>query len=186
MSCRCDGECLLLGLRVILDSTRRHECEHPSSPIRNPSPIMRAHTQSRPCWAAMILTGTLAFNLLMGRRWPPTAEELAEAKQLCDELGLGDLLSRMPSGLMQVVGETGWQLSHGERSRLYLARALLKKRPSWWFSTKVLRHWTRKRLPNVSDASCRGHLPSLSLPICRGLSIYRASDELRVTKALYS
>lgn len=27
---------------------------------------------------------------------------------------------------MQVVGETGWQLSHGERSRLFVARALLQ------------------------------------------------------------
>ncbi len=27
---------------------------------------------------------------------------------------------------MQTVGETGWQLSHGERSRLYIARALLQ------------------------------------------------------------
>ena len=26
----------------------------------------------------------------------------------------------------QMVGETGWQLSHGERSRLYVARALLQ------------------------------------------------------------
>jgi ATP-binding cassette subfamily B protein len=32
----------------------------------------------------------------------------------------------MPSGLMQHVGETGWQLSHGERSRVFLARALLQ------------------------------------------------------------
>jgi ABC-type multidrug transport system fused ATPase/permease subunit len=32
----------------------------------------------------------------------------------------------MPAGLLQPVGETGWQLSHGERSRLYLARALLQ------------------------------------------------------------
>ncbi len=74
-----------------------------------------------------VLTGTFAFNLLMGRRWPPSDADLAEAEQLCDELGLGDLLGRMPSGLMQMVGETGWQLSHGERSRLYLARALLQK-----------------------------------------------------------
>ncbi|MGH8533558.1 MAG: ATP-binding cassette domain-containing protein [Gammaproteobacteria bacterium] len=74
-----------------------------------------------------ILSGTFAFNLLMGRRWPPGDGDLAEAEQLCDELGLGDLLGRMPSGLMQMVGETGWQLSHGERSRLYLARALLQK-----------------------------------------------------------
>jgi ATP-binding cassette subfamily B protein len=32
----------------------------------------------------------------------------------------------MPSGILQTVGETGWQLSHGERSRLFLARALLQ------------------------------------------------------------
>jgi ATP-binding cassette subfamily B protein len=31
----------------------------------------------------------------------------------------------MPSGLRQVVGETGWQLSHGEKSRLFVARTLL-------------------------------------------------------------
>jgi ATP-binding cassette, subfamily B, bacterial len=40
---------------------------------------------------------------------------------------LGELLQRMPAGLMQMVGETGWQLSHGERSRLYVARALLQR-----------------------------------------------------------
>ena len=74
-----------------------------------------------------VLAGTFAFNLLMGRCWPPSEADLAEAWALCVELGLDDLLSRMPAGLMQIVGETGWQLSHGERSRLYLARALLQK-----------------------------------------------------------
>jgi len=28
--------------------------------------------------------------------------------------------------VMQTIGETGWQLSHGERSRIFLARALLQ------------------------------------------------------------
>ncbi|GAB3775122.1 hypothetical protein GCM10028796_50660 [Ramlibacter monticola] len=74
-----------------------------------------------------ILTGTLGFNLLMGRNWPASEEDLAEARSLCEELGLGDLLERMPAGLAQTVGETGWQLSHGERSRIFLARALLQK-----------------------------------------------------------
>lgn len=32
----------------------------------------------------------------------------------------------MPAGLQQQVGETGWQLSHGECSRLFIARALLQ------------------------------------------------------------
>ena len=73
-----------------------------------------------------ILTGTLAFNLLMGRNWPATVNDLKEAEQLCHELGLSDLLAKMPAGLLQRVGETGWQLSHGEKSRIFLARALLQ------------------------------------------------------------
>jgi ABC-type transport system involved in cytochrome bd biosynthesis fused ATPase/permease subunit len=62
----------------------------------------------------------------MGRRWPPTAKDFQEADVVCRELGLGQLLDRMPAGLLQMVGETGWQLSHGERSRLFMARALLQ------------------------------------------------------------
>ena len=69
----------------------------------------------------------LAFNLLLGRAWPPSAEDLREAEQLCVELGLGPLLQRMPSGMYTHVGETGWQLSHGERSRVFIARALLQR-----------------------------------------------------------
>lgn len=73
-----------------------------------------------------ILSQSLAFNLLMGRRWPPVPSDLADAQALCEELGLGDVLARMPAGLFQMVGEAGWQLSHGERSRVFLARALLQ------------------------------------------------------------
>ena len=74
-----------------------------------------------------ILTESLAFNLLMGRRWPAGERDWAEAEAVCQELGLGELLKRMPAGLQQVVGETGWQLSQGERSRVFMARALLQK-----------------------------------------------------------
>lgn len=73
-----------------------------------------------------IFTETFAFNLLMGRRYPPTQSDLQEANLLCAELGLADLLNRMPSGFQQMVGESGWQLSHGERSRVFIARALLQ------------------------------------------------------------
>jgi ATP-binding cassette, subfamily B, bacterial len=73
-----------------------------------------------------ILTETFAFNLLMGRRWPPTQKDVEEAEGVCRELGLADLLDRMPSGMLQMVGEGGWQLSHGEKSRVYIARALLQ------------------------------------------------------------
>lgn len=73
-----------------------------------------------------VFTGTLAFNLLLGRGWPPQPQDLEEAEALCRALGLEDLLDRMPAGLLQMVGETGWQLSQGERSRLYIARTLLQ------------------------------------------------------------
>jgi len=73
-----------------------------------------------------IFTGTFAFNLLMGRHWPPSPEDWAEAEEVCVELGLGDLLDRMPSGMQQMMGDTGWQLSHGEQSRVFVARALLQ------------------------------------------------------------
>jgi ATP-binding cassette, subfamily B, bacterial len=73
-----------------------------------------------------VLAETFAFNLFMGRRGIIGPGDLAEAEEICAELGLRELLQRMPAGLLQMVGETGWQLSHGERSRLYIARALLQ------------------------------------------------------------
>ncbi|MGB0385173.1 MAG: ATP-binding cassette domain-containing protein [Ardenticatenaceae bacterium] len=74
-----------------------------------------------------ILSGTLAFNLLMGRGWPASQKDLADAETICRELGLGPLLDKMPQRLQQPVGESGWHLSHGERSRIYIARALLQQ-----------------------------------------------------------
>jgi ATP-binding cassette subfamily B protein len=74
-----------------------------------------------------ILTETFAFNLLMARAWPPRPEDIEEARTICVELGLGPLLDSMPGGMYQMVGETGWQLSHGEQSRLFIARALLQR-----------------------------------------------------------
>jgi ATP-binding cassette subfamily B protein len=73
-----------------------------------------------------LVLGSVAFNLLMGVQWPPATDDFARADAVVRELGLGPTLDRMPSGLLQTIGETGWQLSHGERSRLYLARALLQ------------------------------------------------------------
>jgi ATP-binding cassette subfamily B protein len=73
-----------------------------------------------------VLAETFAFNLFLGRPTVLGPADFEEARAICDELGLGGLLARMPAGMLQLVGETGWQLSHGERSRLYIARALLQ------------------------------------------------------------
>jgi ATP-binding cassette subfamily B protein len=73
-----------------------------------------------------VFNDTMAFNLLTARGWPPRDQDLEEAEELCRQLGLGALLDQMPAGLSEMLGESGWQLSHGERSRLFIARALLQ------------------------------------------------------------
>ncbi|MCE9635300.1 MAG: ABC transporter ATP-binding protein/permease [Planctomycetes bacterium] len=73
-----------------------------------------------------VILGPLSFNLLLGRRWPAEEKDLREADAVCRGLGLGPVLDRMPGGLQQLVGETGWQMSHGEQSRVFLARTLLQ------------------------------------------------------------
>ncbi|WP_413470424.1 ATP-binding cassette domain-containing protein [Teredinibacter turnerae] len=66
------------------------------------------------------------MNGLMGSGWPPLPEQIKKFNSLLDELGLTPLVNKMPSGIYQNIGEYGWQLSHGERSRLFLARALMQ------------------------------------------------------------
>lgn len=73
-----------------------------------------------------MILGSLAFNLLVGRRWPPEEKDIREAYEVCRGLGLAPVIDRMPGGMQQLVGETGWQLSHGEQSRVFLARTLLQ------------------------------------------------------------
>ena len=73
-----------------------------------------------------VLSGSFAYNLLLGREWPSSNEMRDKARALCRELGLEELVSKMPSGIDELIGETGWQLSHGEKSRLYIARTLLQ------------------------------------------------------------
>jgi ATP-binding cassette subfamily B protein len=74
-----------------------------------------------------IVSGPLVFNLLMARQYPHAARDVDEAAEVCRELGLGELIEKMPAGLNQIVGDTGWRLSQGERSRIFLARALLQR-----------------------------------------------------------
>jgi ATP-binding cassette subfamily B protein len=76
-----------------------------------------------------VFNGSFAYNLLLARAWPPAPADLTEALATAQALGLGPLIDRMPGGLSTHLGETGWQLSQGERSRLFLARAILQGAP---------------------------------------------------------
>jgi ATP-binding cassette subfamily B protein len=74
-----------------------------------------------------LLSAPLLFNIAMARNWPLRAGDEESIDEICRELGLGDLIERMPAGLQQMVGDSGWQLSHGERSRICVARALFQQ-----------------------------------------------------------
>jgi len=74
-----------------------------------------------------VLTETFAFNLLLGRPWPPTPRDLDDAREVARAVGLDGLLERMPAGMMQMVGEGGWTLSQGEKARLFIARGILQR-----------------------------------------------------------
>lgn len=89
------------------------------------------HWRKTICWvpqyhANYLFSATLLFNLLIGRNWPPAPADVEDAENVCEKLGLTPLLQKMPAGILQSVGEMGWQLSQGERSRVFLARALLQ------------------------------------------------------------
>jgi ATP-binding cassette subfamily B protein len=74
-----------------------------------------------------ILSAPLLFYIAMARSWPPSESDVAEIEEICGELGLSGLLARMPAGIQQMVGDSGWQLSHGERARVCVARALVQQ-----------------------------------------------------------
>jgi ATP-binding cassette subfamily B protein len=70
-----------------------------------------------------IFTNTFAFNLEPRASWGGMGQA---ATEICGELGLATVLQKMPQGTSQLLGEVGWQLSHGEQSRLFIARSLLQ------------------------------------------------------------
>ena len=71
---------------------------------------------------------SLASNALLATGiWPPEDERLEALAATLEPLGLASVVGRMPSGLGQPLGETGWRLSEGERARFSLLRALLAR-----------------------------------------------------------
>lgn len=84
------------------------------------------------CWVPQfndnyIFSGTLLYNLMLGRAWPPSQDDVEEVLDVCEMLELFPLIRKMPARLLQPIGEMGWQLSQGEASRVCLARALIQK-----------------------------------------------------------
>lgn len=76
---------------------------------------------------ATLMRGTVADNLRLAKKH---AEE-HEMQQVLRQVGLWDLVSRLPLGLNTVLGERGRGLSGGQQQRLSLAQLLLRDCPLW-------------------------------------------------------
>jgi ATP-binding cassette subfamily B protein len=70
-----------------------------------------------------LFSGTVSQNIAPGETEPDCELIL----QLCRELGLLDLLKRLPLGLDTFLGENGSRLSRGEQQRIAVARALYRE-----------------------------------------------------------
>lgn len=71
----------------------------------------------------LILNGTLRDNLL----WGNAAAGDDEIARVLEQAALAEWVKKLPAGLETQVGERGVKLSGGEKQRLALARALLRK-----------------------------------------------------------
>jgi ATP-binding cassette subfamily B protein len=73
----------------------------------------------------MVLAGTMRSNIALGRPLA-TERQIAQAASMAR---LDSLISRLPRGLDEIVGQGGHALSEGEAQRVTIARALLKDAP---------------------------------------------------------
>lgn len=69
-----------------------------------------------------LFSGSILENLTLGAR-APDLERLAE---ICDRLGMREMIDSMPGALHAQVGENGVELSGGQRQRIAIARALYR------------------------------------------------------------
>lgn len=76
---------------------------------------------------ATLLPGSIADNLRLAK----AGADEAEMQKVLSEVGLWDLIQRLPNGLNTPLGERGLGLSGGQQQRLSLAQLLLRDAHFW-------------------------------------------------------
>ncbi|GLR45615.1 bacteriocin cleavage/export ABC transporter [Mesorhizobium amorphae] len=69
-----------------------------------------------------VFSGSVIGNIALGEFEP----DIEKILQICDQVGLRELIERWPGGLHTYLGQNGVRLSGGEKQRLALARALYR------------------------------------------------------------
>ncbi|QHW34738.1 ABC transporter ATP-binding protein [Paenibacillus rhizovicinus] len=123
----------------------------------------------------MLRSGTIMDNIAYGYEHA-TPDAILEAVEAAD---LADWIARLPDGLQTRVGEQALQISGGERQRISIARALLRKPKILILdeATSALDQGTERRILNHFAR----HPSGMSIIfITHRLSLARASDEIIV------
>jgi len=123
----------------------------------------------------VLFNDTIAFNIGIGK---PGAlrQEIEQAVELA---GLHDLIRRLPDGCDTVVGERGLKVSGGERQRIAIARAVLKRPRIYVFdeATSMLDSTTEHAILQNLRAVSQG---CTTITIAHRLSTIRHADEIVV------
>jgi ATP-binding cassette subfamily B protein len=91
-----------------------------------------------------LFNNTIRYNLCYGNS-DATSEEI---NNILNVTQLSNMVNNLPLGLDTLIGENGLTLSSGEKQRIALARALLKKSPVYIFdeATSHLDYLTEKAI----------------------------------------
>tara|TARA_R110002073_G_scaffold211794_5_gene372135 strand:+ start:701 stop:2572 length:1872 start_codon:yes stop_codon:yes gene_type:complete len=123
----------------------------------------------------ILLNDSISRNIAMGRSRATTADIIAAAKQA----HIHHLITSLPQGYQTNVGERGLRLSGGEKQRISIARAVLKRPEVFIFdeATASLDSKTEKAiLANLKDISRN----ATTLMIAHRLSTVVHADEILV------
>ncbi|MGO1539806.1 MAG: ATP-binding cassette domain-containing protein [Leucobacter sp.] len=119
------GKSTLLGLLMRFDDPARGTITLGGVPLKELSEHqITAHVAYVP-QDPIVFTGTLAENVSLGR---PGAQD-DDIIDAVRSASLGEVVTRDPLGIHQLVGVHGQSLSQGERQRVAIARALVKNAP---------------------------------------------------------
>jgi len=126
---------------------------------------------------AILFDGTVRENLFAG----DTGASDRELKRILTAADAADFIDELPQGLDTLIGERGFRLSGGQKTRLTLARALARGAP-----ILVLDEATA-HLDTLSEQRIRGHLKELKknrivIIITHRLTTVTHADEILVLK----
>lgn len=124
-----------------------------------------------------LFSGTIRENLLFVN---PSATD-AECLEVLEQASCGSLLARADRGLDSVIGEGGVKVSGGEKQRLSIARALLRRPDLLVFdeATSALDSLTEEEITEtIREVSTKGH--QITILIAHRLSTIMHADTIHV------